>query len=48
MWNLEKWYRCNYLQDRNRDSDVENRCVNGDELGYWEGHIHITMYITDG
>ena len=24
MWNLEKWYRCFYLQSRNRDMDVEN------------------------
>ena len=23
MWNLEKWYRCTYLQGRNRDIDVE-------------------------
>ena len=24
MWNLEKWYRWTYLQNRNRDTDVEN------------------------
>ena len=24
MWNLEKWYRCTYLQSRGRDADVEN------------------------
>ena len=24
IWNLEKWYRCTYLQGRNRDVDVEN------------------------
>ena len=27
MWNLEKWYRCSYLQSRNRDTDVENKCM---------------------
>ena len=26
MWNLgEKWYRWSYLQNRNRDTDVENK-----------------------
>ena len=24
IWTLEKWYRCIYLQGRNRDADVEN------------------------
>ena len=27
MWNLEKWYRWSYLQSRNRDTDVENKCM---------------------
>ena len=27
MWNLEKWYRSSYLQSRNRDTDVENKCM---------------------
>ena len=27
MWNLEKWYRGTYFQDRNRDSDKENKSV---------------------
>ena len=22
MWNLEKWYRRNYLQGRNREEDI--------------------------
>ena len=26
MWNLEK-YRWSYLQRRNRDRDVENKCM---------------------
>ena len=27
MWNLEKWYRLPYLQNRNRDTDIENKCM---------------------
>ena len=27
MWNLEKWYRWSYLQSRNGDTDVENKCM---------------------
>ena len=27
LWNLEKWYRWSYLQSRNRDTDVEDKCV---------------------
>ena len=27
MWNLEKWYRCTYLQSRDSDRDVRNRCM---------------------
>ena len=25
MWNLEKWYKWSYLQNRNRATDVENK-----------------------
>ena len=25
MWNLENWFRLTHLQDRNRDTDVENK-----------------------
>ena len=25
MWNLEKWYKWSYLQNRNSDTDVENK-----------------------
>ena len=28
IWNLEKWYWWNYLQDRNKDADIENRLMN--------------------
>ena len=27
MWNLEKWYRRSYLQNRNRDTDIDNKCT---------------------
>ena len=27
MWNLEKRYRRAYLQIRNRDADIENKCM---------------------
>ena len=27
MWNLEKWYSVTSLQGRNRDTDVENKCM---------------------
>ena len=46
MWNLEKWYRWSYLQSRNRDTDVENKCMDTkggrgrwEELGDWDWHI---------
>ena len=25
MWNLKKWYKWTYLQNRNRSTDVENK-----------------------
>ena len=31
MWNLEKWYTRTYLQERNRNTDIEN----GWEDGRW-------------
>ena len=27
VWNLEKWCRLPYLQSRNRDTDIENKCM---------------------
>ena len=27
VWNLGKWYRRTYLQGRNRDADIEDRCL---------------------
>ena len=56
MWNLEKRYRWSYLQSRNRDRHVENKCMDTkgergawEELGDWDWHIYTidTMYKTD-
>ena len=58
MWNLEKWYRCSYLQRRNRNTDIEIRHVDtkGEQRGVgmiWEIEIDIytlcivTMYKID-
>ena len=57
MWNLEKWYRWAGLQGRNRDTDVENKCMDTrgesrrwgrwDELGDWDWHIYNNMYKID-
>ena len=46
MWNLEKWYRGTYLQNINRDTDVENKRMDakgeGKECGmHWEIGIDI-------
>ena len=50
-WNLEKWYIWTYLQSRNRNTDVENKCTDTkegeggwDELRHWDRHIHSGMY----
>ena len=56
MWNIEKWYRWSYLQSRNRDTDIENKCMDikgereeWEELGDWDWHIYTTdtMYKID-
>ena len=47
MWNLEKWYRWTYLQGRNRDADIENRCVDmveGEEKGGMNWEIGIDIH----
>ena len=36
MWNLEKWYRSTGLQGGNRDTDVENKCMDT-KGGKWRG-----------
>ena len=41
MWNLEKRYRWSSLQGRNRDTDVENGCVDTEGGMNWEIRIDI-------
>ena len=54
MWNLKKWYKRTYLQDRNRVTDVENKLMvtkrergGRDTLGDWDWHVHTTIYKLD-
>ena len=54
MWNLKKWYKWTYLQNRNRVTDVENKLMvtmgerrGKDKLGDWDWHIHTTIYKID-
>ena len=43
MWNLKKWYKGTYLQNRNRVTDVESKLMvtrgerwGRDKLGDWD------------
>ena len=43
MWNLKKWYKWTYLQNRNRLTDIENKLMvtkgeggGKDQLGAWD------------
>ena len=49
MWNLEKWYRCSYLQNRNRDTDVENKLMDTEGEGRdgmnWEIGVDIHILV---
>ena len=36
MWNLEIWYRLTHLQSRNRDTDIENKCMDTKEAAGWD------------
>ena len=46
MWNLGKWYRWTYLQSRNRDTQVGNKCMDtkGEEGGGMDWEIGIDIY----
>ena len=47
MWNLQKWYRGPYIQDRNRNPDPEHgHMETGQGRVNWEIKIIYTMYIT--
>ena len=46
MESEKKWYLQSYLQSRNRDTDVENKCMDAqggkkgwDELGDWDSSV---------
>ena len=43
MWNIKKWYKWTYLQNRNRFTDIENKHIVDkgergmrDKLGIWD------------
>ena len=46
MWNLEKWHRWSFLQSRNRNTDIENKCMDtkGEterrKLGNWAWGVY--------
>ena len=43
VWNLEKLYRWTYLQSRNRDTDLEYKCMDTEEGGSgWIGRLRLT------
>ena len=46
MWNLKKWYKRTYLQDRNRVTDVENNLMDtkGGRGGGMNWEIGIDIY----
>ena len=47
MYNIEKWYRRTYLQNRNRDTDIENKHMDtkkGRGKGRKDWEIGIDIY----
>ena len=46
MWNLEKWYKWTYLQNRNRVTDVKNKLMvtKGERGGRINWEIGIDVY----
>ena len=44
-WSLEKWYKWSSVQSRNRDTDIENRCIDTKQgkggVG-WTGRLGLT------
>ena len=54
MCNEGKWYRLTSLQGKNRDTDVENKCMDtkgikwgAGELQDWDRHIYTNTYKID-
>ena len=46
MWNLKKWYKWSYLQNRNRVTDIENKLMvtKGESGGGISWDIGIDIY----
>ena len=44
MWNPEKWYRWSYLQSRNRETEVQNKCIDTEGRGGANWEIGIDTY----
>ena len=47
MWNLENWYKGSYLQSRNGDTDVENKCAYFSLLWETEALYHMSTVHTE-
>ena len=46
VWNLKNWYRQSYLQSRNRDTVLENKCMDttGDRSSWMNSEIGVYIY----
>ena len=54
MWNLKKWYKWTYLQNRNRLTDLENELIvtkrgrqGRDSEAVWDWVVHTAIFKTD-
>ena len=47
IYNLEKYYWWIYLQGRNRDADIENRCVDSNQCDTWKNDNNHKITSTD-
>ena len=41
IWNLKKWYKWTYIQDRNRPTDIENRLLVTKEESGWRDKLGV-------
>ena len=46
VWNLKNWYRQSYLQSRNRDTVLENKCMDtkGDRSSWMNSEIGVYIH----
>ena len=44
LTHIKNWYRRSYLQSRDRDTDIENKCMDtkGEEGVGWIGRLRLT------